>query len=149
MALTTVESVTKRLETEITPELLVMIGEYLEDASDQAIYHGEREWTDTSAPAAVKRIVANAVARFVRNPDGFATSRAGDETLAWQEMPEAGAVYFTKAEIERLQRIGNPRLQSFGTFSVSSGASVPLRGDLIVPVKGGKPMALLHPRERA
>lgn len=93
MALTTVESVTRRLEGEATPEMLVMIEEYLEDASDQAMYYGEREWTELTTPQAVKRIIANAVARFMRNPEGLAQSRAGDETMAWQDVPEAGAVY--------------------------------------------------------
>lgn len=150
MALTTVEAVTKRLEGEVTPEMLVMIGEYLEDASDQAIYYGEREWTDATAPAAVKRIVANAVARFMRNPDGLAQSRAGDETMAWQEIPEAGSVYFTRQEIERIQRIGNPRLASFGTFSVVAHGSTQLApADKSWPVNGGKPIALLHPKQSA
>lgn len=149
MALTTVEAVTKRLEGEITPEMEVMIEEYLEDASDQAIYYGEREWTEVTVPASVARIVANAVARFMRNPDGLAQSRAGDETMAWQDIPEAGAVYFTRQEIERLQRIGNPRLATFGTFSVVAHGNTPPATDLMRPINGGKPMPILHPRERA
>lgn len=149
MALTTVEAVTKRLEGEVTPDMEIMIGEYLEDASDQAIYYGEREWTEATCPASVKRIIANAVARFMRNPDGLSQSRAGDETMAWQDVPEAGAVYFSPQEIERLQRIGNPRLKSFGTFGTVAHGKAPIKGDLIWPVGNGKPIALLHPRERA
>lgn len=115
MALATPEDVTAKLEDEPTERMLVMIEQYLEDASDEARYHG-REWADTDAPNAVKRMVATAVARFMRNPERLAQTRAGDETLAFQDTE---IDWFTDLEIERLGRLAAPaQLPGFGTIQM-------------------------------
>jgi len=122
-----------------------MIQEYLEDASDKALRYGT-SWSEINCPDSVRRIVAAAVARFIRNPDGYAQSRAGDETLSWQELEEVGSVYFTPTEIEHMQRLGNPRLPSFGTIQMKSSDSAPMLRDIYVPVgyAGGRDFPLFR-----
>ena len=113
-ALAKVEDVEARLEDEVTDKLRVMITVYLEDASDAARYYG-REWTPLDCPMPVSRMVASAVARFIRNPERLSQSRAGDETLVFQD---STSVWFTDAEIARLQRIGNPAPRTFGSLKI-------------------------------
>lgn len=87
----------------------------LEDASDLARGYG-RDWESATAPRLVRTLVLKAVARYLRNPDGFTQSRAGDETLAWNDAagPDAGTVHFTNQEQKLLKALaGNgPRLVS-------------------------------------
>jgi len=114
-ALATAADVEKRLgEDEITDGMRGMIEVYLEDASDVARYYG-RDWTELDCPLPVSRMVAAAVARFMRNPERLSQSRAGDETLAFQD---SEVDWFTDKEIERLGKIGNPRVASFGTIQL-------------------------------
>lgn len=77
---------------------------YLEEASDLARTYGRMAWEPETAPRMVKNIVISAVRRFMRNPDGYVVSRAGDETLQWGDRGEdAGTIYFTQAEIKLLR----------------------------------------------
>ena len=144
-ALATVEQVEARLEGEVTDDMRRMIAEYLEDASDQARYYGA-SWTQSNCPMPVSRLVANTVARFIRNPDSFVQNRASDETLGWQDLPEeyVGTVYFTAPEIERLQNFGNPRLPKFGTIQMIAHSDAPHTfGDIHWMVSGSqKPFPL-------
>lgn len=138
MAFATVEDVTKRLEEEPTERMLVMIEEYLEEASDVARYYG-REWSDLDVPNAVRRIVASAVARFMRNPDGYQTSRAGDETVAWFDRGSE-IDWFTEQEIERIGRQAtSKRLRAFGTMQMLAGVNGhrPTGTAVCVPSTGG------------
>ena len=133
MALATLDDVVDRLEDEPTPEVEAMIEAYLEDASDKAVVYGP--WSEADCPAAIRRLVAAAVARFIRNPDGFAQSRAGDETLAWQDLEEIGSVYFTRSEIEYMQTLGNPRLPAFGTIQITAHGTTPPARDTYWPTE--------------
>lgn len=133
MALATLDDVVVRLEDEPTPEVEAMIEAYLEDASDKAVMYGS--WSEADCSAAIRRFVAAAVARFIRNPDGFAQSRAGDETLAWQDLEEIGSVYFTRSEIEYMQTLGNPRLPAFGTIQVTAHGTTPPARDTYWPTE--------------
>lgn len=120
-ALASVEEVTRRLEDEPTERMLVMIAEYLEDVSDQAREYGRRDWDASSAPAPVKRIVADCVARFMRNPDAFNQSRAADETVGWVEAPKRPTL--DDDEIARIKRHSGVVLSGFGsheTYAYSS-----------------------------
>lgn len=79
----------------------------LEDLSDEARYHG-KDWPDpTTAPRMVRRMVLAAAVRYMRNPDGYTTSRAGDETLAWNESKDgqAGSAHFAPDEIKALRKM--------------------------------------------
>ncbi|MDX3525080.1 hypothetical protein P1P75_01070 [Streptomyces sp. ID05-39B] len=81
----------------------------LEDASDLARTHAGREWPDAaSAPRLVRTLVLKACKRHMNNPSGYTQSRAGDETLGWNDDQgeDAGTVYFTKDEREMLAEIG-------------------------------------------
>lgn len=121
-ALATVPDVTVKLEEEPTARMLTMIAAYLEDASDAARYYG-REWTPIDCPAAVSRIVASAVARFMRNPDNYSQSRAGDETVSWAERDEE-IDWFTEKEIARLGKIAAAvKVAAFGTFQLVAGTN--------------------------
>ena len=145
MAFADREDVIARLEEEPTEHMLVMIDAGLEEATDLAVYYGA-SWTDENVPGPVKRIVARAVARWIRNPDGLEQSRAADETLQWSERAAAGNVEFTPEEIERVRALGRPVVPSFGSASVTtdymgggSGGFSPY-----VPVAhGGRPFPFL------
>lgn len=88
---------------------------YLEEASDLARSYGRDSWEPNNVPRMAKNIVLSSVRRFMRNPDGYTTSRAGDETLAWADNPEAGTIYLTKQEQKLLRAMaGSKGLHSAG-----------------------------------
>lgn len=74
----------------------------LADLSDDARYYGSDNWNDQTAPRQAKSLVLRAAVRYMRNPDGFTTSRAGDETVQWAESEDLGSASFTKKEQEIL-----------------------------------------------
>lgn len=79
----------------------------LEDASDLARHYG-REWPiPASAPRLVRTLVLKACKRFMSNTSGYTQSRAGDETVAWNDAQgeNAGTVYFSTDEITMLREI--------------------------------------------
>lgn len=81
----------------------------LEDASDLAVYHVGRDFADAaSAPRLVRTLVLKACKRYMANPQGYTQSRAGDETLGWNDTQgeNAGTVYFTNDEQKLLMEIG-------------------------------------------
>jgi hypothetical protein len=70
----------------------------LEDASDLARGYAGRDWPDgATAPRLVRTLVLKACKRYMTNPSGYTQSRAGDETLGWNDTQgeNAGTVYFT------------------------------------------------------
>lgn len=81
----------------------------LEDASDLAVYYVGRDFADvSSAPRLVRTLVLKACKRYMTNPQGLTQSRAGDETLGWNDSQgeDAGTVYFTDGEQKLLMEIG-------------------------------------------
>jgi hypothetical protein len=81
----------------------------LEDLSDEARYHARRsDWDQTTAPRMARRLVLKAAQRFIENPNGYTQSRAGDETLAWNDSQgsNAGTAHFTDAEQLILIQLG-------------------------------------------
>lgn len=94
----------------------------LEDASDLAAYYAGRDWPDAaSAPRLVRTLVLKACKRYMDNPSGYTQSRAGDETLGWNDASgeNAGTVYFTVDEQRLLGEIGGKRP---GLYSASVSA---------------------------
>lgn len=78
----------------------------IEDLSDDARHYGDPTWDSETAPRQIKNLVLRAVVRYMRNPDGFTTSRAGDETVSWSDYDTTlGQAIFTKVEIEQIQSI--------------------------------------------
>lgn len=93
----------------------------LTDLSEDARTYGQAGWTSITAPALVKSLVLRAAARYMRNFEGFAQSRAGDETVVWMEHDRApDTAEFSQAEIARLADLASgPKqsLHSVGTYA--------------------------------
>lgn len=106
-SLATVDDVQARLDWTLdTGERSVADGA-ITDLSDDARFYGSNSWISTAVPRQVKNLVVRAAARFMRNPDGYITSRAGDETIAWTDRKEDAAVAtFTKQEQDQLAELG-------------------------------------------
>lgn len=97
----------------------------LEDLSDDARFYGSQRWDSTTAPRQVKSLVLRAAARFMRNPDGFVQSRAGDETIQWSDGGEdAGTAHFTEREQKILAALSG---RGQGIVSVQAVAYGPTR----------------------
>jgi hypothetical protein len=97
----------------------------LADLSDDARFYGSQRWDSTTAPRQVKSLVLRAAARFMRNPDGFVQSRAGDETIQWSDNGEdAGTAHFTEREQKILGALAG---RGQGIASVQTVAHGPLR----------------------
>jgi hypothetical protein len=108
----------------------------LEDLSEWARYYG-RNWEVNASPRLVKTLVLGAAARFMRNPDSYTLSRAGDESLGWTDRgAESGTATFTKNEIEALRMLVRP--VAFGTAAMTAwGPMRTVAPDGMVPVAGG------------
>lgn len=142
MKFASIEDVKARLEEEPTPAMIRMIEAGLEDASDMAIFYGA-SWGEMSCPDPVRRIVARAVARWIRNPDGFEQSRAADETLVWAEPTRD--VEFTPEEIARIRALGRPVVPKYAAAPISPyGSREPGEGGAVyVPTSSGSPYPFL------
>ena len=112
-----------RLDWELDEDELRIGASALDDASDLACFYG-REWTAETAPRLVKTTVLKACVRYMQNPAGYTVSRAGDETLQWNDDQgeNAGTVYFTVAEQKlfaelagRKPKLGSAPIQAWGT----------------------------------
>jgi hypothetical protein len=121
----------------------------LEDASDLASFHAGRDWTDASStPRLVRTLVLKACKRYMDNPSGYTQSRAGDETLGWNDSQgeEAGTVHFTAEERKLLAEIGG-RKPGLYSAQVSAWNSVrrPVAAGLVPvaqPTPDSKPFPL-------
>lgn len=108
-ALATIEELKARLDWELTPEEERVGVAALDDLSEWARYYGRPHWEGAQAPALVKRMVLAAAARHMQNPDGYETSRAGDETVTFQKADgDPGSASFSRREIEAIGRIARP-----------------------------------------
>ena len=113
--LATLEALADRLEWTLSDDEQRLAVGALAELSDDARFYGKASWTSASTtPTLVRNLVLKAAARFMRNPDGFVQSRAGDEAVAWGDRgPEAGAAHFTDREIKMLRTIaGTPNMLS-------------------------------------
>jgi len=108
----------------------------LEDLSAWARHYG-RNWDALTAPILVKTLVLGAAARFMRNPDNYTTSRAGDETVGWTDRgAEVAAQPFTPSEIVALKALVRP--VAFGSVSMTAWGPQKLDATVgLVPVVGG------------
>ncbi|MGZ2360733.1 hypothetical protein LRE75_29310 [Streptomyces sp. 372A] len=110
MSYATLDELTGRLDWELDEDELRISVTALEDASNLAATYG-REWPEERAPRLVKTLVLKAAVRYLRNPNGYTQSRAGDETLGWSDAHgrDAGSVYFTREEIRLLEDLAGTR----------------------------------------
>lgn len=110
-ALATLAEVQAGLEWTLTDQEEDLATGALESLSDDARFYGTDRWIDDSAaPRQVLNIVIRACRRYLRNPDGFTTSRAGDETVTWTDRrQESGDAHFTDREIKMLGELGGGR----------------------------------------
>ena len=138
MAFPSIDDVKRRLEEDTTPQMDSMIQEGLRDALDLCQEYGNSTWDENTLPERIGRLCAKAVARWIRNPDGFAQSRAGDETLMWQDQERPGEVHFTEDEIAMIQRIAQPQqLSGFGTIQMLAYGDAPVNPEIRIPVMDG------------
>lgn len=109
IALVTTTELAERLPFVMDADELREATGALEDLSDDARLYGSELWlTPTSAPRQVKSLVMRAAARHMKNYDGFVSSRAGDEAVAWTDRGEgAGSAYFTEKEIKALRAMAH------------------------------------------
>lgn len=123
----------------------------LSDLSDDARFYGSTQWEMNSVPRQVKGLVLRAAARFIRNPDGFVQSRAGDETVGWGDRgDDAVTAQFTRQEQDMLAAIAGRRQGLVSAGIVAYGPTTRRAPRYIDPVsKGGTFEYLPAPTEGA
>jgi hypothetical protein len=149
MAFATLNDLKGRLDWTLDADEERIATAALEDASDLATMYG-RDWPEASVPRLVRTLVLKACARYMRNPDGYTQSRAGDETLGWNDAAghDAGTVYFTSEEKRLLGELGGrkPGLVSVNVVAWGTDLCRPYRaGDKPecagwAPIDDGRPI---------
>ncbi|MEV3858475.1 hypothetical protein AB0J38_29695 [Streptomyces sp. NPDC050095] len=105
MAYATLDELKGRLDWELDADELRIATGALDDASDLAAMYG-RDWPEDTAPRLVKTLILKSAARYMRNPNGYTQSRAGDETLTWSDIGrDSGTVYFSREEVRLLEEL--------------------------------------------
>jgi len=143
----TLDELKARLEWELDPGETRIATSALEDLSDEARFYGSSSWLDAaSAPRIVRNVVLRAATRYMRNPEGYETSRAGDEMLGFGERPgeTAGAAAFNAQEIRTLTTLIRPVGLYTANVSVwgSSTRNVGPTTGYVLPDGGGKPFPM-------
>ena len=110
------------LDFDLTEQAQRAATQKIQAASDMAQHYSGMEWAESRAPRIVKSIVLNVVERYMRNPDNYIQSRAGDETLMWDDTGNRGAFYFTDEEKEILKGLGK---RGPAIYSVSTSYAAP------------------------
>ncbi|MFJ3974885.1 hypothetical protein [Streptomyces sp. NPDC090021] len=126
MAYATLDELKGRLDWELDEDELRIAAGALDDASDLAATYG-RDWPEDTAPRLVKTLVLKSAARYMRNPNGYTQSRAGDETLAWSDIGrDAGTVYFSREEIRLLEELAGRKRGIYSAPVSAWGTKLPL-----------------------
>lgn len=113
----------------------------LEDLSIDAQVIGSSAWIDdASTPASVKNLILRAVARHMKNYEGYTVSRAGDETVQWAETNTPGTATFSEDEKRMLKQMSGktPFIGGVGVIAYQSANRV-LKP---VPTEQGEPFPL-------
>lgn len=135
--LVTPEDVAERLEWELDEDEHRLLLGTLEGLSDDARFYGSLAWTADSTPRQVKSLIIRAASRFMRNPDNYTVSRAGDETVNWSDRDGAGySPEFSEREQKMLRQISGskPGLFSVNVVNYVRDERAALE---LVPVEGG------------
>ncbi|MFE0771972.1 hypothetical protein [Streptomyces sp. NPDC058861] len=145
MAYATLDELKGRLDWEPDEDEMRIAAGALDDASDLVATYG-RDWPEDTAPRLVKTLVLKSAARYMRNPNGYTQSRAGDETLAWSDIGrDAGTVYFSREEIRLLEELAGRKRGIYSAPVSAWGTKLPLRdaaGHVPVDYAGGDPFPL-------
>lgn len=80
---------------------------------------------EADLPAAVKRVLANAVIRVMKNPDGKRQESIDDYSWTRDNAVSAGELYFTDAEMASLIPGGSVRGGAFTVDTLSPVATLP------------------------
>lgn len=136
----TLDELKARLHWELDADEERIATAALEDASALARHYARRDWEDaTKAPHVVKTLVLRACRRHMVNPDGYTTSRAGDEVIGWSDRSadRASSVEFLDTEVALLASLGgrSAGLVSVGVTAWNSRERPVSVG--LVPVAGG------------
>lgn len=139
------DDVKGRIDWTLSPGEENMATAAIDDLSVDACYYAGKEWfTGAEAPPRVLSLILRATVRFLRNPEGASQSRAGDETLMWDNRhnEKAGSPYFTDDEIDELKTLGGSSGgYAFGTLATWSWNNGTGRQDLTIGTDpDGKPM---------
>jgi hypothetical protein len=139
----TIDELVQRLDWTLDADEARIAATALEDASNLACGYG-RDWQPDAVPRLVRTLVLKAAARYLHNPGGYTQSRAGDETLGWNDAAgeNAGTVYFTAEEQKLLKGLAGkaPGLVSAPITAWGPQRKAPVG---LVPVEGGqKPFPL-------
>jgi hypothetical protein len=102
-ALISLDELADVLDWEMSDEERRLASGVIESLSDEARLTGSTAWLGAyCTPGPVRRIVRTAAARFMRNPDGYVQSRAGDETVVWSDKTRPVAE-FTETEVNAIR----------------------------------------------
>lgn len=127
-----------RLDWTLSPEEERIARSALEDLSDDARNYGSERWaSEQVAPRSVRTMVLRAAVRYMRNPDGYIQSRAGDEIVGWAPRKDGlGAAEFSDKEKDELRDLASKRsyFQSVQTYVYHTPGSGVGRRDIHVPV---------------
>lgn len=118
------EDVQNRLDFQLDEQERNAVSAHLEDMSEEARFHANREWPEPElAPGMVRKTVIAAVKRWADNMRGLSVSRAGDEQVGWHKVDsEERTPKFTNAERKLLRALGDGRQGDFfGTVELTHG----------------------------
>lgn len=138
MSFASVTELQGRLEWEMDADEERIAQGALDDLSADATFYGNPRWTEVTVPPYIKTLVLKAAQRYMRNPDGYEQSRAGDETVAWGQRSDtdAGSAYFSEKEIAAIKALVRPRV--FGSVNVQAyGTRLTSASVGLVPAQGG------------
>ena len=143
----TVEELQARLDFTMTEAERGVAQGALEDLSIDARTYGRPTWQPLTAPALVRSLVLRAAARFMRNYDGYSESRAGDETVGWQETGrQADTAEFHPREIAQLQALKGQT--GFGTLGITVwGNQRNVYDEIWVRDDNGRDIPFIHEKE--
>lgn len=110
-----VEDVQRRLDFVLDNLEESAVSAHLEDMSNEARFIAMREWPEPEiVPYMIRTTVIKCVARWAKNMNAITLSRAGDETVEWDDVtPEDGVPEFTPQERKLIRAIGDGRKGSF------------------------------------
>lgn len=122
-----VDEVDARLEWDLDAGERAVCQGALDDLSDWARHYG-RHWPVESVPKSVKRLVIRAAARYMRNPDGYEQSRAGDETVIFNHSAKTpGSAVFSDDEVKAIKATARPVAGLMSIQIQAHGTKLPTR----------------------